>query len=72
MEPLSIRDRQTRYGIFMRGSEWTGVAYTETRPVVPFAILDTVYDGIQFLLAVDSALDSPPLTVHWSPDNHSA
>ncbi len=56
----------------MRGSEWTGVAYTETRPVVPFAILDTVYDGIQFLLAVDSALDSPPLTVHWSPDNHSA
>ncbi len=53
------------------GSGWTGSAYTEPRSAAPFAILDTVVDGMQFLLAVDPALNFPPLTLHWSPDNRS-
>ena len=54
------------------GSGWTGSAYTESRSAAPFAILDAVYDGVQFLLAVEPALVFQPLTLHWSPGNHAA
>lgn len=53
------------------GSGWTGSAYTEPRSAAPFAILDAVVDGMQFLLAVDPVLNFPPLTLHWSPDNRT-
>ena len=54
------------------GSGWTGQSYTAPRAAAPFAILDAITDGMEFLLAVDPALAFPPLTLHWSPDNNQA
>jgi hypothetical protein len=54
------------------GSGWTGSAYSEPRSAAPFAILDTVYDGMQFVLAAEPSLIFPPLVVHWSPNNNDS
>jgi hypothetical protein len=39
------------------------------REAAPFAILDTVYVIVNALLAIDPALDFPPLTLDWHPAN---
>jgi len=49
-------------------SGWTGSGYGEPRAAAPFAILDTVVVGAEFVLA-SGALSLPPLAMHWSPDN---
>jgi hypothetical protein len=51
------------------GSGWTGSGYGDERAAAPFAILDTVHEIAEFLAAADPALDLPPLSLHWSPDN---
>jgi hypothetical protein len=51
------------------GSGWTGSSYGEPRAAAPFAILDAIFDGVEFMLAADATLIFPPLTLHWSPDN---
>ena len=53
-------------------SGWGGTSYTSTRSAAPFAILDTVYDGIQFILGVDPSTNFPALNLYWSPYNTSA
>jgi hypothetical protein len=51
-------------------SGWTGSAYdAATRDAAPFAILDTVYTAMQFVLATEPGLAFPALTLHWSPSN---
>ncbi len=50
-------------------SGWTGSSYTNTRTAAPFAILDTVYDGIQLILTVNPTLNFPILSLYWSPNN---
>jgi hypothetical protein len=51
-------------------SGWTGSTYdAATRDAAPFAILDTVYTAMQFVLAAEPGLAFPGLTLHWSPSN---
>lgn len=44
-------------------------SYTGARAAAPFAILDTIYEGMQFLLAEDADLSFPSLDVFWSVNN---
>ncbi len=50
-------------------SGWGGGSYTTDRSAAPFAILDSVYDAVQKVLAEDATLQFPPLTIHWSENN---
>ena len=52
------------------GSGWTGAAYDNAqRAAGPFAILDTVYQAAQKVIASDTALAFPALEINWSPNN---
>ena len=52
------------------GSGWTGAAYDNAqRAAGPFAILDTVYQAAQKVIASDAALAFPALEINWSPNN---
>ncbi len=48
---------------------WTGSAYTQPRAAAPFAILDTIYEVVQFALQANPTADLPPLDVFWSVNN---
>ena len=50
------------------GYDSTGGA-NGTRTSAPFAVLDTVYKGLQLVLSVDPTADFPDLTLDWSPNN---
>jgi hypothetical protein len=52
-------------------SGWSGFAgYSSPRAAAPFAILDTLYATVQFVIAQgDPALRLEPLEVFWSPEN---
>ncbi len=50
-------------------SGWGGSSYTSERVAAPFAILDTVYDAMQFVLANEPGLAFPTLQIHWSGNN---
>ena len=52
-------------------SGWGGTSYTSTRVAAPFAILDSVYLGLQYMLAVDANIVFPPLELRWSVNNRS-
>jgi len=54
---------------FTAGYGWGGAAYTGPRVAAPFAILDSVYDSFQAVLAVDSNAVFPALNINWSPLN---
>ena len=52
------------------GSGWTGTAYDNAqRAAGPFAILDTLYQAAQKVIASDTAVAFPPLELNWSPNN---
>ena len=52
------------------GSGWTGAAYDNAqRAAGPFAILDTVYQAAQKVIASDTAVAFPQLELNWSPNN---
>jgi hypothetical protein len=51
------------------GSGWTATSYTSARAAGPFAILDTVYSGMQLVTSVQSNAQFPALNVYWSPNN---
>jgi hypothetical protein len=53
-------------------SGWGGTRYSSTRAAAPFAILDSIYGGMQKIAAVDAAVGFPQLTVHWSADNQQS
>jgi len=42
---------------------------TSTRASAPFAILDTVYQGMQLVLSVAPTTNFPALTLDWAPNN---
>ena len=48
------------------GSGWDGQDYATTRVASPFAILDTIYQAMQFVLSVNPNIQFPPLDVKWS------
>ena len=51
---------------------WDGNSYTGPRVAAPFAILDSIYAAMQFVVAEDPAANFPSLDAFWSPDNQSA
>ncbi len=48
---------------------WTGNAYAAPRAAAPFAILDTIYTAMQFVLTADATATFPGLDVFWSVNN---
>lgn len=53
-------------------SGWTGVGYGDPRVAAPFAILDTIYEGVTRLLAAGNQADFPELELRWSTKNKPA
>ena len=52
---------------------WTGSAYdNRTRVAGPFAILDTIYQGIQLVIGSQSTITFPALNINWSVNNSTA
>ncbi|HEU4618610.1 MAG TPA: hypothetical protein VFV10_11235 [Gammaproteobacteria bacterium] len=54
-------------------SGWDGASYSGERSAAPFAILDVIYDAMQFVQgaapATSPVTSFPPLVVHWSAKN---
>ena len=50
-------------------SGWTGASYGNERAAAPFAIIDTLLVGRDFVLSADATTDFPALNVNWSPNN---
>lgn len=48
---------------------WGGSSYTGTRAAAPFAILDTIYTSMQFIVAAEPSTVFPPLDAFWSVNN---
>ncbi|MFT6052622.1 MAG: hypothetical protein ACI9B9_002277 [Halioglobus sp.] len=44
----------------------------QMRPASPFAILDTIYTSMKYMLTVERNLHFPPLNVFWGPANSTA
>jgi hypothetical protein len=53
-------------------SGWTGDSYGEPRAAAPFAILDTILIGRDFVFAADPTANLPGLNIHWSENNVAA
>lgn len=53
-------------------SGWGGTSYTGTRVAGPFAILDSVYQAYNKVLATDPNAVFQPLKLNWSVDNVSS
>ncbi|WP_168204028.1 carboxypeptidase regulatory-like domain-containing protein [Aliikangiella coralliicola] len=50
-------------------SGWTGSSYGNTRVAAPFAILDSVYEAHEKIVAVDSTVALAALKINWSINN---
>ena len=47
-----------------------GTSYFDTRAAAPFAVLDTLYSAVQFVVTQgNTAVNLPALSVFWSPEN---
>jgi hypothetical protein len=53
-------------------SGWGGASYTAPRSAAPFAVLDTVYQGVQKVRSVAANQTLPQLQVFWSTRNTPA
>lgn len=53
-------------------SGWGGSGYTAPRVAAPFAILDTIYEGIMRLQSAGNQADFPSLELRWSTKNKPA
>ena len=51
---------------------WGGSGYTGARVAAPFAILDTIYTAMQFVVAEDPSVNFSPMDAYWSPENKTA
>ncbi len=52
-------------------SGWGGSSYDSERSAAPFAILNSVYDAIKTIDAVDANASFPELEIRWSPNNRA-
>jgi len=48
---------------------WGVTSYTGPRVAAPFAILDSIYTGMQLILSEDPTASFEPLDAYWSVDN---
>jgi hypothetical protein len=51
---------------------WGGSSYTSDRASAPFAILDSVYDSVMKVVAVDADVNMDDADVFWSENNSTA
>lgn len=51
------------------GWDSISASYTGPRAAAPFAVLDTIYSAMQFVMTEDPTADFVPLDAFWSPDN---
>ncbi len=51
------------------GTGWGGASYTGPRSAAPFAILDAIYSGVQFIVSADPNAQFAPLDAFWSVNN---
>ena len=54
---------------FTAETGWGETSYTGDRAAAPFAILDTIYNGMRLVLTADSNADFPALDAFWSINN---
>lgn len=54
------------------GWSTASATYTGVRGAAPFAILDTIYNGLEKIRTADPNVIFPKLSVHWSPNNSTA
>ena len=54
---------------FSARTGWSGGSYTGTRAAAPLAILDSIMNGIQLVLSVDSDVNVGRLDAFWSINN---
>jgi hypothetical protein len=69
--PAAVGNTNTERSI-AAGSGWGTSSYTSARSAGPFAILDTIYSGVQLVTSVQSTAQFAALTVFWSPKNIAA
>ncbi|RBP48543.1 hypothetical protein [Arenicella xantha] len=50
-------------------SGWGGSSYNSIRASAPFAILDSIYEAMGDIIAVDPVVSFPPLVANWSINN---
>lgn len=65
----SSGDNTTQTRDLHAASGWDGSSYSGTRSAAPFAILDSVFDAVSTLIAVEPNVVLPPLSIFWSPRN---
>ncbi len=53
-------------------SGWNGSRYATSRVAAPFAILDSIYLGIERIQSAGNLVDFPPLELRWSSKNKAA
>ncbi len=53
------------------GSGWAGSSYENTRAAAPFAILDSVYQALQHVLAASPNVRLAPTQLRWSINNRA-
>ena len=51
---------------------WGGTSYTGTRASAPFAILDSIYESVMKVVAVDADVNMDDADIFWSKNNTSA
>lgn len=66
---LIVANESTTIRNLHASSGWDGSAYTATRVAAPFAIIDTIYIGIERLQSTGNARNFPPLELRWSIKN---
>ena len=70
MDSVIVEARQTPIVLDINApSGWTGTSYTNSRVAAPFAIIDSIYEAKEKVLAVDSTVIMPPLKLNWSVNN---
>jgi hypothetical protein len=50
---------------------FSGSTYTGTRAAAPFAILDTIFQSQQLIVAASASTTFPPLDIYWSDQNRT-
>lgn len=53
-------------------SGWTGTSYSNSRVAAPFAILDSIYIGVERIQAANNLAEFPALELRWSTKNKAA
>jgi len=53
-------------------SGWDGIAYSPTRAAAPFAILDSIYIGLERIISAGNKQNLAPLELRWSTKNSVA